>query len=97
MNLITKNGKVNFVVMYKVSKIRGGYILYSEKNICGSELGPQDMFLWVSRNGNVVYGDSRKRSRIRKVYWVYNVDLPHHTVANYEHHYDKKNKSIFGR
>jgi len=82
--------------MYKLSKIRGGYILYGEDRVSLNELDPNDMYLWVSRNDRVVLIDSKNRSSRRKVYWVYNVDYPHHTVKRYELNY-KKWKSKFGR
>ena len=94
----TRNEKANIEKfgMCKLSKIRGGYILYDEENVSLNELGPNDMYLWVSRNGNVVFITSKRRVSRRKVYWVYNVDYPHHTVKRYELNY-KKWKSKFGR
>ena len=80
--------------MYRLSRIRGGYILYGEKNVPLSELGEEDMYLWVSRNGRVVFIDSKYRAYRRRVYWVYNVDYPHHTVKKYEFHYKKKKKKL---
>jgi hypothetical protein len=92
----TRNEKANIEKfgMCKLSKIRGGYILYDEENVSLNELGPNDMYLWVSRNGRVVLIDSKNRSARRRVYWVYNVDYPNHTVKRYELNY-KKWKSKF--
>ena len=78
--------------MYKLSKIRGGYILYGEENIRHTELDEKDTYLWVSSTGRVVYHDSKHRAYRRKVYWVYNVKHPQHTVMRYIYYVNKKRK-----
>ena len=82
--------------MCKLSKIRGGYILYSEENIRGSELSKKDMYAWVSRTGRLVHTDSRFRSYRRRVYWVYNVKNPAYTVERYYLNHERKMKNKFG-
>ena len=78
--------------MYKLSKIRGGYILYGEENIRHTELDEKDTYLWVSSTGRVVYHDSKLRAARRKVYWVYNVKHPQQTVMRYIYYVNKKRK-----